>query len=251
MTNSELQILLEYKAELYNRPSFIEPDPVSIPHLFQRKEDIEIAGFLSATIAWGNRKSIVAHGRQLMKLMNDAPFDFLCQAKPADFRPFLKFVHRTFNGDDCLYFITSLQNIYKEYGSMEPLFASMNEHGVAHAISRFRSVFLSTEHLHRSEKHIANPQSGSAAKRINMFLRWMVRRDDCGVDFGVWQSIDPAMLICPLDVHVGRIARELGLIQRRQNDWKAALELTEALRMFDPSDPVKYDFALFGMGVER
>lgn len=249
MTKAELFSLLEEKYHRYNQPAFIESDPIAIPHQFTLKQDIEISGFLAATIAWGNRKSIVANAHRLVAMMDNAPYDFLMNAEPIDFKPFLRFVHRTFNGDDCLFFLTSLQQIFKQYRSLEPLFGTMNKHGAAVAISRFRDQFLSTEHLERSEKHIADPLAGSAAKRINMFLRWMVRRDSTGVDFGLWNSVDPAKLVCPLDIHVGRVARELGLLHRKQNDWKAALELTNALGSFDPADPVKYDFALFGMGL--
>ena len=249
MTQAELSSLLEEKYLQYNQPSFIETDPIAVPHQFALKQDIEIAGFLSATIAWGNRKSIVSNARMLVKMMGHAPYDFLIHAEPEDFKPFLRFVHRTFNGDDCLFFLTSLQNIYRTHKSMELLFGSLNDHGAAHAINSFREVFLTTAHLRRSEKHIASPLAGSSAKRLNMFLRWMVRHDGRGVDFGIWQSLDPARLVCPLDVHAGRIARELGLLHRTCNDWKAAMELTDALRLFDPADPVKYDFSLFGIGM--
>jgi uncharacterized protein (TIGR02757 family) len=248
LNNAELYSLLEAKYSQYNRPAFIDPDPVSVPHRFTLKQDIEISGFLTATIAWGNRKSIIANAHRLVQMMGGSPYDFLLNAKPEEFKPFLSFVHRTFNGDDCLFFLTSLQHLYKDHDGLEPLFSTMNEMGAAHAITGFRNTFLSTIHLRRSEKHVADPLQGSAAKRINMFLRWMVRRDECGVDFGLWRSIDPANLICPLDVHVGNVARKLGLLHRRQNDWKAAMELTQALGKFDPADPVKYDFALFGMG---
>ncbi len=249
MTPNDLHSFLEEKYDLYNRPNFIESDPISVPHRFSLKQDIEISGFLSATIAWGNRKSIITNAMRLMEMMDNVPYDFLLHARPEDFKPFLRFVHRTFNGDDCLFFLTSLQYIYREYNSLEPLFSSMNDHGSEHAIGRFREIFLTCAHLRRSEKHIANPLAGSAAKRINMFLRWMIRQDDRGVDFGLWTSLNPANLVCPLDIHSGRTARALGLLQRPQNDWKAALELTTSLRTFDPVDPVKYDFALFGMGI--
>ena len=249
LTNTELFSFLEEKCIEYNQPAFIESDPISVPHQFNKKQDIEIAGFLTATISWGNRKSIVANGRRMMEIMDDSPYDFLCNAGPKDFNPFLRFIHRTFNGDDSLFFLTSLKNIYRQYQSLEQLFGTMNEHGTAYAISRFREIFLSTGHLDRSEKHIANPLAGSAAKRINMFLRWMVRHDDRGVDFGIWKSIHTSNLICPLDVHVGNVARKLGLLHRTPNDWMAAEELTANLRKFDPVDPVKYDFALFGLGV--
>ena len=248
-TQTELFSFLEEKCIEYNQPAFIGSDPISIPHHFSKKQDIEIAGFLTATISWGNRKSIVANGHRLMQIMDNSPYDFLCNATPKDFKPFLRFVHRTFNGDDCLFFLTSLRHIYSQHQSLEPLFGTMNEHGAAYAISRFREIFLSTDHLDRSEKHIANPLGGSAAKRINMFLRWMVRHDYRGVDFGIWKSINASNLICPLDVHAGNVARKLGLLQRTTNDWKAAEELTANLRKFDPGDPVKYDFALFGLGV--
>ncbi len=249
LTKAELFALLEEKYHQYNHTSFIESDPVSVPHMFTRKQDIEISAFLSATIAWGNRKSIVTNAHRLVKLMGTSPYEFLVNAKPEDFKPFLLFVHRTFNGDDCLFFLTSLQQIYRAHQSLEHLFNTLNDHGAAHAINRFREKFLETEHLSRSEKHIANPLTGSSAKRLNMFLRWMVRKDDRGVDFGIWSSLDPANLVCPLDVHVGRVARGLGLLHRTQNDWKAALELTDMLRTFNREDPVKYDFALFGLGM--
>ena len=249
MDTNELRDFLESRADFYNRPSFITDDPISIPHLFTKKEDIEIAGFLSATIAWGNRKTILNNARRLMAMMDDSPHAFILHAGPSDFRPFLNFVHRTFNGDDCLFYITSLQNIYRAGDSLETLFGDFSEAGALNGIMNFRTRFLSCEHLVRSEKHVANPAAGSAAKRMNMYLRWMVRSDDHGVDFGIWKKINPASLICPLDVHAGRVARQLGLLKRDQNDWKAAVELTENLRSFDPMDPVKYDFALFGLGV--
>ena len=249
-TNADVKALLDQKFLQYNTPGFIAGDPVSVPRQFTLKQDIEIAGFLAATISWGNRKSIVGNASRLVQMMGRSPYDFIRHAKPGDFKPFLRFVHRTFNGDDCLFFLTSLKAIYRQYDSLEPLFGTMNELGAAHAISRFRNIFLETDHLPRSQKHLSDPMAGSAAKRINMFLRWMVRHDSCGVDFGLWRSIDPANLICPLDIHVGRVARMLGLLQRRQNDWNAAVELTETLRKFDHDDPVKYDFALFGMGVD-
>jgi len=251
LTDRELRTFLEEKYLLYNRDGFIESDPVAVPHCFTLKQDIEIAGFLTATISWGNRKSILASSRRLMSLMDHSPYQFMLCAGPADLKPFLKFVHRTFNGDDCLFFITSLQRIYRRFHSLEPLFGTLNDQGAAVAVSRFREEFLSPDHLRRTEKHLANPLAGSAAKRINMFLRWMVRNDGRGVDFGLWKSISPSGLVCPLDVHTGRTARRLGLLLRPVNDWKAAEELTASLRKFDPDDPVKYDFALFGAGVSR
>jgi uncharacterized protein (TIGR02757 family) len=249
LNKRELFDLLESRAAFYNRPSFIDPDPISIPHRFSKKEDIEIAGLLSATIAWGNRRSIVSNGRKMMKLMDDTPFEFVMNASPDNMRPLLSFVHRTFNGDDFLFFIHSLRQIYLFHGGLESLFSIMDHQGTAAAITNFRKVFLIQDHLGRTEKHVANPAKGSAAKRINMFLRWMIRNDHSGVDFGLWSGCHPRNLICPLDIHSGNTARKLGLLHRKQNDWKAACELTAALREFDPEDPVKYDFALFGMGI--
>ena len=248
-SDEKLFLFLEEKYRQYNQPGFIESDPIAIPRRFNVKQDIEIAGFLTATISWGNRKSILSSANRLMEMMDNAPHDFLVNAKPDEFRPFLRFVHRTFNGEDCLFFITSLQNIYRQHQSMEPLFGSMNELGAVHAIGRFRTAFLETDHFSRADKHLSDPAAGSATKRINMFLRWMVRRDTAGVDFGIWKSIDPSSLVCPLDVHSGNVSRKLGLLRRKGNDWKAAAELTGNLRIFDPTDPVKYDFALFGLGV--
>ncbi|HLN53445.1 MAG TPA: TIGR02757 family protein [Lentimicrobium sp.] len=252
MNPSDLKFFLDEKADYYNRPDFIESDPISIPHRYARKEDIEISGFLSAMISWGNRTNIINNGRRLMLLLDDQPYLFIRDAGERDLRHFKSFVHRTFNESDLLFFIESLRNIYKNYGGLESSFADGlkgGEKDILNAILNFRAVFLSVMHLPRSEKHIANPAAGSTAKRINMFLRWMVRQDDRGVDFGIWQRILPSQLCCPLDVHSGRIARQLGLLQRSQNDWKSVIELTENLRKFDPEDPVKYDFALFGLGV--
>lgn len=252
MEITRLKALLEEKAAQYNTPGFIPVDPISIPHLFTRREDIEISGFLAATIAWGQRTTIVKNGHRLMQLMDHAPFDFVMNAGAEDLRRISSFVHRTFNSDDCLFFIESLKYIYLNYGGLEHAFSdglSDGDKNLFHALVRFREIFLETSHLSRSEKHIANPASGSTAKRLNMFLRWMVRDDGKGVDFGIWKKIRPSQLSCPLDLHVGNVARSLGMISRRQNDWKAVEEIDGILRSFDPSDPVKYDFALFGMGV--
>ena len=246
--------LLEEKAKFYNQPSFISSDPVSIPHQFSLKEDIEIAGFFAATIAWGNRTGILKNANRLIQLMDHQPYQFITQSGDDDKKRFSGFVHRTFNDADCLFFIEALSDIYRFHGGMEAAFANgLNEHSedVFSAITHFREVFLTTPHLSRSEKHLANPAAGSSAKRINMFLRWMVRKDDCGVDFGLWNSMSPAQLLCPLDIHSGTVARKLGLLHRKQNDWKSVIELTETLREFDPSDPAKYDFALFGMGIDK
>jgi len=243
---AELKDFLEEKYLLYNNSQFIETDPVSIPHLFSKKEDIEIAGFFAATIAWGQRNTIVRNARRLMQLMDDDPHRFSLDFSKNDLKAFSKFVHRTFQEEDCRFYLLSLQEVYRKHGGLSKLFkASQSESPIINA----RAVFLKHPHLKRSEKHFSNPGAGSAAKRLNMFLRWMVRKDSNGVDFGIWKHLSPAQLICPLDVHSGRVARKLGLLKRRQNDWQAASELTSSLKLFDEQDPVKYDFALFGLGV--
>lgn len=247
--SDDLSEFLEFKYMQYNQGWFIENDPVSIPHLFRKKQDIEIAGFLSATIAWGNRKSIIANARRLMTMMDDDPHGFITHSSERELSRFKPFVHRTFNGQDCIFFLRSLKNIYSEHKSMEEMFLSLDKEGARQAISRFRERFLTLPHPIHVEKHLPDPIKGSSAKRINMFLRWMVRRDNQGVDFGIWQRISPSNLVCPLDVHTGNTARKLGLLQRKQNDWKAATELTVNLSRFDSADPVKYDLALFGLGV--
>jgi uncharacterized protein (TIGR02757 family) len=241
---SDLIQLLDQKLRQFSQPDYISLDPVSIPHLFSKKEDIEIAGFLTATIAWGQRPVILKNAGRLLKWMDFAPYDFISNFREVDLRPFMNFVHRTFNGIDCVYFIRALQHIYRN-GGLEKSFSGAN---ILSAISSCRSTFFSLPHELRTEKHFSNPAEGAAAKRLNMFLRWMVREDPYGVDFGLWKSLKPSMLICPLDVHSGRVARNLGLLHRKQNDWKAALELTDNLRRFDAQDPVKYDLALYGIG---
>lgn len=247
--NGPLYSFLEENYRRFNHPSFIASDPVSIPHRFTNKEDIEIAGMLTALISWGNRASILTSAERLLNLMSHEPHTFVMQSSRADLAPLRNFVHRTFQGEDCDFLVRALQHIYRNRGGLEALFVPEGDGGIRRAIGNFRQAALEVPHFPRSEKHLANPEAGSAAKRINMFLRWMVRSDDRGVDFGIWRSVDPASLICPLDVHTGRIARKLGLLTRKTNDWKAAEELTASLRAFDPSDPVKYDFALFGIGV--
>lgn len=249
----DLREFLERKTSEYNRPEFINDDPVSIPHLFTNKEDREIAGFLAATIAWGQRPTIVKNGMLLMDIMSQSPHEFVMNAGPKDISRAKKFVHRTFNGNDLVDFIRCLRNIYSKYGGMEKVFtSSLKEEGnMMDAISAFRRVFFSVRHNVRTEKHVSDPLRGSSAKRINMFLRWMIRKDSAGVDFGIWKKIPPATLMIPLDVHVGNVARELGLLHRKQNDRRAVEELTAKLREFDPIDPVKYDFALFGSGINK
>jgi len=244
MTSSELCEYLNFKAEQYNTSNFIESDPIQLPHRFSKKEDIEIIAFLVSTIAWGQRKSIINNGERLIDIMEHNPHEFILNYTS---RP-LEFVHRTFNAIDLDFFFRSLRNIY-EKGGLEAAFSTHREiEGIKGRIVNFRELFLSVEHEKRSEKHLSNPMKGSAAKRINMFLRWMVRNDKQGVDFGIWKSVPASELYIPLDVHTSRHARNLGLIQRKQDDWKALEELMSNLRKFDPIDPAKYDFALFGIG---
>ncbi|MDG1147111.1 MAG: TIGR02757 family protein [Crocinitomicaceae bacterium] len=244
MTKTEIKEYLDFKVEQYNTPHFIETDPIQLPHRFTKKEDIEIVAFLIATIAWGNRTSIIKSGNRIIDIMEHDPYNFIINYTSKS----INFVHRTFNAIDLDFFFRSLRNIY-EHGGLEDAFSPHTEiEGVKGRIIQFRELFLSTEHEKRSEKHISNPQKNSAAKRINMFLRWMVRTDSTGVDFGIWKSISSSELYLPLDVHTSNNARSLGLISRKQNDWKALDELMTNLKSFDPSDPVKYDFALFGIG---
>ncbi|MCM4163088.1 MULTISPECIES: TIGR02757 family protein [unclassified Arenibacter] len=250
MTQEELKEFLDAKVAQYNRPDFLSTDPLQIPHGFTKKEDIEISGFLTATIAWGNRKSIINNAGRMMELLENSPFDFVMNHGANDLEILQEFVHRTFNGADLTYFIRSLNNIYNRHGGLENTFALRGDiNSMPMSISNFKRIFFELDHQPRTTKHVSDPQKGSAAKRINMFLRWMVRNDGNGVDFGIWDRVLPSQLSCPLDVHSGNVARKLGLIQRRQNDAKALAELDANLRKLDPSDPVKYDFALFGLGV--
>lgn len=250
MTKNELQSFLDEKVDLYNNPKFIESDPIQIPHTFSLKEDIEIAGFLSATIAWGNRKMIINNARKMMDVMGNSPYDFVMNHQEHHLESLEQFVHRTFNGLDFVTFIKGLQHIYQNHGGLEVVFARNQEaDSMQKSISEFKKLFFEIEHLNRTQKHISDPMNNSAAKRINMFLRWMVRNDNKGVDLGIWKSISPAALSCPLDVHSGNVARKLGLLTRKQNDGKALTELDTQLRLLDKNDPVKYDFALFGLGV--
>ena len=250
LKKSELKDFLDEKVDLYNHPKFIESDPIQIPHQFSKKEDIEIAAFLTATISWGNRKSIINNANKMMELLDHSPFEFISQHQDSDLEKFSPFVHRTFNGNDFMQFIKSLQHIYKNHNGLEAVFALHAEKtALQQSIHQFKATFFEIEHLERTKKHVSDPLKNSAAKRINMFLRWMVRNDNNGVDFGIWKSLSPAQLSCPLDVHSGNVARKLGLLKRKQNDGKALGELDKALRRLDPNDPVKYDFALFGLGV--
>ncbi len=247
----EVKALLDEKYFQFNNTSFIETDPISIPHQFSKKEDIEIASLFVATIAWGQRTSIINNGNKLMRLMNDEPHDFILNFSKKDAARFEGFVHRTFNATDCVFFLNSLKNIYINHGGLEAAFStdfSIRETDVKNAITNFRTLFLNTTHLSRSEKHISNPSAKSSAKRLCMFLRWMVRKDKHGVDFGLWKSINPSQLCLPLDLHTGNVSRKLGLLNRTQNDWQAVEEITSVLRNFDKNDPIKYDFSLFGLG---
>lgn len=244
MDKKELRDFLELKVDLYNRPDFIESDPIQLVHRFERKEDREIIGLLVSTIAWGNRKAIIKSGEKLIKLMGESPHDFIMNYRESDFH----FVHRTFNASDLDFFFRALQGIY-EKGGLERTFA-LNEtiDGTKGRLVNFRNAMLEVEHEARVEKHLSNPLKNASCKRLNMYLRWMVRKDNRGVDFGIWDSIDSSELLLPLDVHTGNIARKLEILNRKQNDWKALEEIMEVLRDFDSSDPVKYDFALFGLG---
>lgn len=247
----EIKELLDEKYFQFNNTSFIETDPISIPHQFTKKEDIEIAGFLIATIAWGQRISIINNGNKLMRLMNHEPYEFIMNFSKKDALRFENFVHRTFNPTDCIFFLNSLKNIYTKHKGLEYAFSvniSEDENDVKNAITNFRELFLSIPHQSRSDKHISNPSAKSSAKRLCMYLRWMVRKDKHGVDFGIWQSIKPSQLCLPLDIHTGNVSRKLGLLTRTQNDWQAVEEITSVLREFDKKDPIKYDFSLFGLG---
>ena len=250
MTRAELRDFLEAKVETYEHPRFLESDPIQVPHRFQRKEDIEISAFLTATIAWGNRKSIMANALKMMRLLDDAPFDFVMGHNENDLGSLDPFVHRTFNGVDLVFFVKGLRHLYERHDGFEAVFArNARKDGLQPAISAFKEIFFEVPHPKRTTKHLSDPAKGSAAKRLNRCLRWMVRPGHRGVAFGLWPSLSPAQLSCPLDVHSGNVARKLKLLKRRQNDAKALSELDANLRRLDPEDPVKYDFALFGLGV--
>ena len=249
MIDSDIKELLEIKAEEYNNKRFIEDDPILIPHLFTDPGDIEISAFLTATISWGNRKSIINNAKHLMQIFDWSPYDFVLNHTESDKRSLNNFVHRTFNSIDLKFFITSLQNLLCKYGSLQNIFYEPITKGqhLYKGITHFRDVFLGISHPVRTLKHIPDIERGSAAKRLNMFLRWMVRQDKKGVDFGIWNNISPALLYLPLDVHTANASRKLGLLNRRANDWKAVLEVTLKLRELNPDDPILYDFALFGL----
>ena len=250
MRKAALKEFLDEKVVLYNNPQFIASDPIQIPHLFTKKEDIEIAGFLTAIISWGNRTMIIRNAHKMMHLLDNSPHDFIINHQEKDLKSLEGFVHRTFNHTDFQQFISSLKHIYTEHGGLENALAITDKSKTYQtAIHNFKTLFFEVEHLQRTKKHISDPLKNSAAKRINMFLRWMVREGKAGVDFGLWQTHKAAHLSCPLDVHSGNVARKLKLLLRKQNDWKAVAELDKNLRKLDAVDPVKYDFALFGLGV--
>ena len=250
MNKTEIREFLDEKVIQYNTLDFIGSDPIQIPHQFSLKEDIEIAGFLTATIAWGNRTMIIRNSHKMIDLLGNAPYDFIMSHTEKDLERLDSFVHRTFNGGDFAVFIRGLQHIYENHHGLENVFSIHQQNdNLQNSIHEFRKLFFEIERSGPSRKHISDPLNNSAAKRINMFLRWMVRKDSKGVDLGIWKTISPALLSCPLDVHSSNVARKLGILTRKQNDAKAVAELDLQLRSFDAADPVKYDFALFGLGV--
>ena len=247
LIKDDLKNFLDEKYQEYNNVKFIEDDPIQIPHIFTNHKDIEIAGFLTSIISWGNRKSIINNAKKMMNLLDNSPYDFIKNCKESEIKK-LEFVHRTFNSIDFRFFLHSLKNIYNQNESMEDIFLDDDSNFMFDGIINFRKIFFSVNHEKRSQKHISNPLKNSCCKRINMFLRWMVRNDQ-NVDFGIWKKIKRSKLSCPLDVHTGRVARKLGLINRKQNDFKSLCELDKNLRLLDNKDPVKYDFSLFGLGM--
>ncbi|MCU0390471.1 MAG: TIGR02757 family protein [Thermoflexibacter sp.] len=250
----DLKTFLDEKVAQYNQPNFIENDPIQIPHLFSNKQDIEIAGLFASVLAWGQRVTIINKSKELFRLMDNQPYQFVKYHQTNDLKSFLKFKHRTFNATDLLYFIHFLKYFYNQYNSLAKAFEVESQHitPIKEMLIKFHHLFFSlADSPQRTQKHISTPERKSACKRLNMYMRWMVRKDKNGVDFGIWEHISPSILICPLDVHVERVARKLKLLTRKQTDWAAAEELTNNLKVFDPQDPVKYDFALFGLGLEK
>jgi uncharacterized protein (TIGR02757 family) len=248
---NSIKELLDERFYKYNNPTFIESDPVLIPHGFSKRENIEISAFLTSTIAWGNRTSIIKNGLRLMSLLDNNPYDFVLNAEASDYKVLEKFCHRTFNSLDAIYFIQSLAHLYKNCKGLEFVFTEhFKKTGeIKNCLENFREIFFELPHQKRTEKHISDIKKNAACKRLNLFLRWMVRKDLKEVDFGLWKGIPASALYIPLDIHIGNVARNLGILQRKQNDWKSVEELTFLLRAFDPIDPIKYDYALFGMGV--
>ncbi len=250
---NNIKDFLDKKVDEYNQPFFIVDDPISVPHLFTKKQDIEIAGFFAAMFAWGNRTIIIQKSKELMNLMDNSPHDFITKAPEESLKTLIKFKHRTFTATDLLYFVEFLKHHYQQNDSLESAFTKgmdPSDQDIENALRYFHTYFFSLEDAPpRTRKHIATPEKKSTCKRLNMYLRWMVRRDNAGVDFGIWKDISPAQLICPIDLHVARVAKKFNLLERKQIDWQAALELTAYLRTFDKKDPAKYDFALFSLGV--
>jgi uncharacterized protein (TIGR02757 family) len=252
MKSQQLKDFLDAKAAYYNQPAFVAGDPISIPHRYSLLQDIEIAGLFAAILAWGNRTTIINKCTELMQLFDNSPYDFILNHQAKDRMRLMGFKHRTFNGLDLMYFVEFLQHYYSNVTSLEFAFSGhMDETDIdtEKALTGFHNMFFTLEHPDRTRKHISSPEGNSACKRLNMFLRWMVRSDENGVDFGLWKYISPSQLICPMDVHVSRVAARLGLIEKAEANWRTAQELTAMLRKLDPADPVKYDFALFGLGV--
>lgn len=250
----ELADFFNEKVTLYNHISFIESDPISIPHLFTKKQDIEIAALFAAIFAWGNRTTIINKSKELLQLMDMAPHEFILGLNNNSIAPFVGFKHRTFKDDDLYFFLQFLHEHYSKNDSLETAFSQWvlpTDNTIENGLIGFKKYFFASEHLHRTEKHISSPLQKSTCKRLNMFLRWMVRKDNTGVDFGIWEQIKPSQLICPIDVHVARVAKHYGILERQQIDWQTATELTSYLKELDAEDPVKYDFALFGLGVNE
>ncbi len=247
----DIKLFLDDKVDRYNRPEFIEDDPISIPHNYSKKQDIEITAFWTAVLSWGQRKTIINKAKSLFELMDNAPYDFITNHTPADLQPFESFKHRTFLADDTLYFIAALKQIYLSHQSLEEVFILKDQtYDMARSLASFHKLFFSvSEGLDRTKKHLPNPERGSTCKRLNMFMRWMVRQDDKGVDFGIWKTIPPSSLMIPYDLHVDRVVRHFGLAERQQRDWKLVEEVTSFCRILDPVDPAKYDYALFGLSV--
>jgi len=244
-----LKEFLDKKVREYNRPTFIKDDPIAIPHLFTKKQDIEIAGLFAAVFSWGNRTTIIGKSKELMQRMDNSPYAYIKDHSAKDLKKLRGFKHHTFKEDDLYYFIEFLHLHYSKHNSLETAFFPIPDLDTEHGLTHFKKYFFSFEHLKRTEKHISSPLQKSTCKRLNMFLRWMIRNDNKGVDFGLWKNISPSQLICPIDVHVARVSKKIGLLKRKQIDWLAAIELTDALKKLDKDDPVKYDFALFNLGV--
>ncbi len=252
MEREELKELLEHLHDKYNRPEFIEPDPISVPHSFSDKADREIAGFFASTIAWGNRKAIVKSAHRMMMYMDNTPADFVRNASDKELSHLQSYVHRTFNGQDFTDFVLAIRGIIERFGGIGDYFESEYERtgNLASVLSSFRREFFSCEHNIHCEKHLSSIDKGAACKRLNMYLRWFVRHDERGVDFGLWRKIPMSALYLPLDIHTGNMGRALGLLNRRQSDWKATVEITDNLRYFDAEDPIRYDYSLFGAGID-